>query len=322
MTEVLDPTLSVPIDFGDFVRQREQSFATRVEGGVPDYAFSWDWTIRRQLDAIGPLRWLAEAMCAGTVPVQRAMQEANAVAVGPDQFPQVHAMGVRCAETLGIGIPQLFIMQEPRVNAFTFATGEVDQIVVLTSGLLETCDSTELLTVIGHECGHIHNRHVVYNTLWEVLTNDLARGLLTQVLAKLGRSSLVISLIDMVFTVAVKGIFMRWHRCAEITCDRAGLICAGDVEASKRLHGKLAMGHIGQMEGFNSEAYKHQLKTFSKSAMKIMELFLSHPLGPVRAQAIEAFLDCETLHGWRPELRTAPARPRAEVDDEIAKLFL
>lgn len=317
-----DPTAGISIDFGRFVQGREADFAAHVVGGVPDYAFSLDWSIRRKLDMVAPLRKLAEAMTAGTVPVQRALFEANGVAVGPTQFPQVHDMGVRCAERLGIGVPQLFVIQEPRINAFTYATGTVDQIVVLTSGLIDAADPAELLTVIGHECGHIHNRHVVYNTLWEVLTNDIARGLLSSVLRRLARASVVGLLVEAAFSAAVSALFYRWHRCAELTCDRAGLICSGDVAAARRLPGKLSLGQVGDLEGFNADAYAKQLRSFSKSTLKLTELFLTHPLGPVRTQAIDAFLDCDVLHSWRPELRTPTQRTREEVDDQVGKLFL
>jgi Zn-dependent protease with chaperone function len=318
----VDPTLGIPLDFPGYATARAADFAEHVIDGVPDYAFSLDWKIRRNLDRLTPLRKLAEALTAGTVPVQRALFESKAVAVSPTQLPRVHAMGVQCAETLGIGVPQLFVMQNPLMNAFTFATGEVDQIVVLTSGLVEAIDDAELLTVIGHECGHIHNRHVVYNTLWEVLTNDLARGLLRTVLARLTRSSLVLALIDLAFRGATSMLFMRWHRCAEITCDRAGLLCSGDPDAARRLPGKLAMGHVGNLEGFSADAYADQMKTWRKSSLKWAELAHSHPLGPIRTRSVDAFLDCEVLHRWRPELQTPTARSKAEVDAEIEGIFL
>lgn len=320
--EAVDPTQGISLDFPTWSAAREADFATHMRDGVPDYAFSLDWTIRRRLDKIVPLRKLAEAITAGTVPVQRALFESKAVAVGPGQFPQIHEMGVRCAETLNIGIPQIFVVQNPVMNAFTFATGEVDQIIVMTSGLVEAVNEAELLAVIGHECGHIHNRHVIYNMVWEMLTNEVARGILLELLNKLTRSSLVLYLVELVFKGAAGLLFMRWHRCAEITCDRAGLICGGSPEASRVLPGKLAMGHIGDVEGFSADAYAQQMKTWRKSALRFMELANTHPLGPIRVQAIDSFLDCDVLHSWRPELKTLEARSIEAVDEEIEGVFL
>lgn len=318
----MDPTQGIDLDFAGYVDARQGDFATRVTGGVPSYAFSLDWSIRRQLDKVAPLRWLAEALAASVVPYQRALREAHAVAVGPRQFPQVHAMGVACAERLGVGIPQIFIMQNPITNGFTYATGEVDQVIVLTSGLVEATSEEQLFTVIGHECGHIHNRHVIYNTVWEVLTNGLARTMLHKMLRIIGRSSTVIAIIEMLFNAGVGLLLSRWHRCAEITCDRAGLICSGDKHASRTIHGVLAAGHLGDIEGFNIDAYAEQMKTHSKSAARAMELFNTHPLGPQRVQAVEAFFDCDVLPTWRPELRAEVLRPKDVVDADIEGMFL
>lgn len=317
-----NPTDALALDFDAFVASRQAERDQHHDGDVPDYAFAMDWSIRRKLDHVRPLRLLAQSIANSVVPMQRALYEMRGLAVGPSQLPHIHAMGVRCAETLGIGIPQIFVVQEHRLNAWTFATDDIDQIIVLTSGLVEALDAVELLTVIGHECGHIHNRHVVYNTLWEILTNTLARSLFAQVLRKLGPSVWVAALAQALMAGSLGLVFQRWHRCAEITCDRAALICSADLDAAKRIHAKLAMGHLGHVEGVNADVYAEQLKTFDASSLRLMELTMTHPLGPKRVQAIERFASCEVLHRWRPQLRIEPPLSKQTVDDEIATLFL
>lgn len=318
-----DPTARIPLDFERWVAGRERKQASHLVDGVPDYAFSLDLTIRRQLEAMGPLRAVASALNAGTVPIQRALHEVRGVAVSPRQLPQVHAMGVSCAERLGIGVPQIFIVQDPTLNGFTFATNDVDQLIVLTSGLVGALDPVELEFVIGHECGHIHNRHVVYNTLWELLTNVLARRILLGALATLGPAAWVAQLIAVAFTVSTTYVFGRWHRCAEITCDRAGLICCGDVDAAQRVNGRLHMGGLGHLDGFSNEEYRKQTQTYSKSWLRLMELLQSHPPGPKRAEALARYASSDVLAAWRPELRGAgPLVPQSEIDAEIEKLIL
>jgi Zn-dependent protease with chaperone function len=314
----MNPTDRIDLDFHTWLNRRERRLASHHQGGVPDYAFSLDWSLRQRLDSITPLRLLAEALNSGTVPVQRAMNQMSGVVVGPEQFPQVHAMGVACAERLGIGVPQLFVTQDPSPNAFTFATGHVDQIIVLTSGLLQTLNKAELFTVIGHECGHIHNRHVVYNTLWELLTNVVARKLLIAALSMMGPAGWLMSLVDALFQLGTTYVFGRWHRCAEITCDRAGLICAGDYAASLSLMGRIHMGAVGQIEGFNPDAYKRQTSNWEASLLRFQELFMSHPPGPKRTAAIESFASCEVLKAWRPEfVLRGPPLTRNALDREI-----
>lgn len=318
-----DPTAKLDLDFSRYVQARERKQAAHMAGGVPDYAFSLDWKIRRNLDRLAPLRALAQAINAGTVPVQQALFEVHGVAVGPKQFPELHAMGVDCAERLGIGVPRLFVLQDPTPNAFTFATGHVDQIVVVTGGLLDAMNWDEVRFVIGHECGHIHNRHVVYNTLWELLTNGVARPVLERVVNLMGPAGWFFKLLNAALTVSAWYALGRWHRCAEITCDRAGLICSGDVDAALSVNGKLHLGAAGELEGFNAEEYRKQAQTYNKSLVRLFELTMSHPPGPKRTEATELFSRCEVLAAWRPELDLeGPLHSREFVDAHIEKLII
>lgn len=315
-----NPTDTILLDMGIYIARREQELSLHMNQGIPDYAFALDLKLRRRLDMIKPLRYLVEALQSHFNHQGRAIYEANGIAVGPSQFPHLHQMGVRCAQILGIGIPQIFIVPNPAPNAWTMATGDVDQLIILTTGLLDACDEQELLTVIGHECGHIHNKHSVYNTLWQLLTNTAAQFLLINLLKRFGP---FVKLLETLISGATMLFMGRWSRCAEITCDRAGLICSGDLRASQHIHGKLRMGAVGKtLEGFNPEAYSQQLKTFQKSLFVLQELSQTHPLGPKRVRAIERFALCDTLHRWRPELVTQEVIRQDDLDQELSSLFL
>lgn len=317
MSEVVpfDPTGQIDLNFGRYLIEREVELSSHMIGRIPDYAFSMDYTIRRKMDAIGPLRAVGQALTAATVPYFRQLKLMDAVAVGPKQFPEVHTMGVECAHTLGLGIPQIFIFFDPRPNGWTYATNDVDQVIVLTSGLLEALNPLELKSVIGHECGHIHNQHMVYNTLWVHLTNPIAGAILMAALKTLSFG--FFRLLNFALGTSLKYIFGRWHRCAEFTCDRAGLICCGDLEAALQAEGKLALGHADSIKGFSAEEYAKQLEEIDKSPLRFLEVFHSHPLGPKRIEAMKLFAESEVLYGWRPEMQ-AGKEPTSKVDVDKA----
>src|SRR4029453_15465144 len=90
------------------------------------------------------------------------------------QFPRVHNLALRCSETLGISTPTLYIVNSPYLNAATYGTND-DSFIMVHSALIDHFTDDELLSVIGHECGHIHNSHVVYLTAMHSLPRMAAQ---------------------------------------------------------------------------------------------------------------------------------------------------
>src|ERR671939_1472888 len=92
----------------------------------------------------------------------RVIFTASAVKVTPKQCPDLHAKLQVACTTLGVDMPELFVQQNPIVNAFT---GGVERpVIVLYSQLIERLNDEEVLAVVAHEVGHIHSEHVLYLT--------------------------------------------------------------------------------------------------------------------------------------------------------------
>ncbi|MEQ1567429.1 MAG: M48 family metallopeptidase [Myxococcota bacterium] len=319
-----NPTRGVSLDFDGWLADRDRRIELHTVDGIPDYAFDLDWKIRRRLDAVPALRVFVQALLAGQSALRRAILEQDGVAVGPRQLPKYHAMAMACAERLGIPVPQVYIVNDHHTNAYTLALGESDPIVVLHSGLLTAMEDDEVKAVMGHECGHIHNQHSVYNVLWEMLANKALFQVVTKTLSWLGPPGWIAALLLQALSGGVKLLFQRWHRCAEITCDRAGLICADDMESAIRVDGKLALGHVGHVDGFDIDVFAEQMKIREQSWIAwLRELGRSHPPPALRAKAATLFLESDVLRTWRPELLAqGPGRPKAEIDAEVAKFIL
>lgn len=324
-----DPTREIEVDFGSWVTERERKLGRHLVGGVPDYAFSLDLKIRKQLEMVPLLRRFAAILLSGRSALRRALYELEGVSVGPRQLPEVHAMGIECAERLGIPVPQIYVLNTHSTNAFTLATGESDPIIVLHSGLMHAMSPEEIRAIIGHECGHIHNQHGVYNVVWELLANDVAFPLLIRALNLLGPPGWAAVLLLRALAGGTWLVLGRWHRCAEITCDRAGTICSDDPDAMARALGKLNLGAVGSVKGFDIDVFAEQMKIREKSKLAwISELFATHPPPALRAKAAKLFLEADLLRRWRAE--TLPGalqlegtgRPCADIDAEIAKFIL
>lgn len=313
----IDPTQNIKLDFSNYVSQRNSDIKKHLVGGVPDYAFSLDATLRSKLSSFSILHKIGQLLCATTVPYQRQIYLMGGVAVSPKQFPEIYELGESCAKTLGIGIPQIFIIMDPNPNAFTYATDDIDQIIVMTSGLVNACNLQELKFVIGHECGHIHNQHVIFNTIWQLTVNPLAIAILIAAGKLIPGVGLVIPQIAFVLEKSISYVFGKWHRCAEITCDRAGVICNGDTQASMTALGRLVTGGADLLKNFNPEEYAKQYQMTNQSLTRFNELSHSHPLGPKRVEALKLFSECETLFSWRSELQGERGkRSKGSVDAE------
>jgi Zn-dependent protease with chaperone function len=159
---------------------------------------------------------------------------ASAVKVTPKQCPDLHAKLQIACTTLGVDMPDLYIHQNPIVNAFT---GGVEKpIIVLHSALIERLNEEETLAVIAHEVGHIHAEHVLYLTAARLL----------EALANLSIARLIpgSEILKFIISAGIAGALLAWARRAELSCDRAGLLVVQDPHVIGRTMMKLAGGTL------------------------------------------------------------------------------
>lgn len=309
-----NPTATIDLNFAHYLAARKQVIAAHQVNGIPDYAFSLDQRLRQQLAAMPPVRAILKAVVAFVEPIYKQIMEMEAVAVGPNQYPEIHATTADCARALGIGLPRVFILSHSDPNAWTMATDDTTPSIVLTSALVQACEPLELKQIIGHECGHIHNLHGVYNTAVQLITNPAVKLILSQLAA----SGVSLGLLRLVYQGLMQGVvlfMMRWSRCAEITCDRTGLICCADLDAGMTSFTRLLTGGEQRLEGMNVKEYLKQISRVQATPVRLYELLQSHPITSKRIEALRLFAQCEVLHSWRPEMRSEqPARTKEDID--------
>ncbi|MGB8700146.1 MAG: M48 family metallopeptidase [Thermosynechococcaceae cyanobacterium] len=318
--DLSNPTQAVSLDFGAYLKQRQQELSIHLASGVPDYSFSLDRSLQKQISSIGPIRALTQTIVSFAVPIQKQIQQMQSIAVSPRQYPEIYAIGEECAHRLGIGIPQIFICSALEGYACTIATNDVTPMIILSSGIAESLELEELKFVIGHECGHIHNLHGVYNTAVELMTNALVRTFLAQFVA-----TGLPNLLDAAEKVIHGGIMLfllRWSRCAEITCDRAGLICCGDLNVANVALAKLIIGGGERLKNINIQEFINQVHTVQSTPVRLLELASTHPLLPRRMEALTLFAECDTFYAWRPELQVSEiSRSQFETDSQCERII-
>jgi Zn-dependent protease with chaperone function len=197
---------------------------------------------------------------------------ASSVRCSPDQFPDLYQALLDGCYILDLPtVPELYVSQTPLVNAMALGTSK--PFVVLNSGLVDLMDPEEIRWVIGHELGHVLSGHTVYNTMLYNLIL-LAQRLALVPFAWIGLKAVIWGLEE-------------WHRKAEMSCDRAGLLATQDVDAARRALMKLAGGrHLAELSSdeFHKQAQEYDaVPDMRDSLLKLLQLQgTTHPFAVVR----------------------------------------
>jgi Zn-dependent protease with chaperone function len=288
------------LDFEAFVaRKKSERTAAGAEASGHAYTYTFDRQSRVAFENTKPVALAVEASVRLFKQMGKHQLLGHAVKVSDRQFPRIYGITKHACDVLQIRMPQVFVVNQPTFNAGTLGTND-DSFVLVHSALLDHYSDEELLTVIGHECGHIHNSHVAYLTALHYLTY-MAGMFLPWILQPA--------------LVALR----TWSRRAEITCDRAGMLVSRDQHASERAITKLAVGSRKLYEEFNLDAFLEQHEEGSQGIGKYMEVFATHPWLPKRVLAMRVFGESQLY-------RTAIGGPAtgltmSEVDGRVAALL-
>ena len=305
-----NPTDDINLNFADYVRERSSRIGKHLQGGIPDYAFASDYVTRQKIAAIPGAFQLDKAITSQVVPRQRQMYNMSGLRVGPNQFPEIYQMVRDCSELLGIGIPTTFITAELGVlNAFALAIEDAEPMIVLNSSIVERMTPQELKAVIGHECGHVHNNHGIYNVLANLLINGIG--------ASIPGIREILALVSLPLRVAIQ----TWSRAAEVTCDRAGVLCCGEADSTISAQSKLLSGGLLSDHQINVDALLEQYDSLRSSPVRMLELLNTHPAGVRRILAAKEFINSQVFYDWHPELKEPDMHlySKDELDAHCAK---
>ncbi len=269
------PVKTHDFDFAGFIEAKKSGAWGRDER--VRYAYSADVAMLRSFSRIRPVELAAAAVVNTSKEMMRSQLLGTMIKVTPRQFPSIYKIAKHCADSLTVPTPTLYIKNHPVPNAYTYGTDE-ESFIVIHSGLVDHFDEKELQFVIGHETGHIQNKHVIYNTAIMIL----AQG-----------AGVFLSWIVQPALVALQA----WYRRAEITCDRAGLLCCQDVDAACRSFMKLATGSHKLYPEMNLEAYLEQFEEGQNSVGRLSEAFSTHPYLPKRIHALRVFGESALYRG-------------------------
>jgi len=286
------------LDFPAFVAKKNAERFGDAMKGEHDYSYSLDRKSRATVEKAQLIQFAVASTVRVFRQAWRGQLLGSAVKVSDRQFPRIQGITKDCAQQLGINVPQVYIINAPTLNAGTYGTEE-ESFVLIHSALVDHYTDEELRFVIGHECGHIHNRHVVYLTTLHYLR-------------------MLAATVPWIFYPAVIPL-NELSRRAEITCDRAGMLCSKNDQVAARALTKLVLGSRKLYEEFNLEAFLEQYEEGKESIGRYMEALATHPYLPKRVLAMRIFQGSELYRktaGVGTDGLTMP-----EVDDRVKALL-
>jgi len=208
---------------------------------------------------------------------------ADNVRVTPRMLPRLHRyLGWGC-RILDLEEPELYVRLDPIPNAYT--SGHTKPFIVLTSGFVELLSDEDLMVVIGHELGHIKAGHVLYGVLARNIANIVAAlGQATLGLGRLLGQGLVVALHD-------------WYRKAELTADRAGLLCVQDLAPCINVFMKMAGGGGRLWAEMDRDEFIRQIEAYDEAddsmLNRVYKVWLTamrtHPYAILRAKELRAW---------------------------------
>jgi Zn-dependent protease with chaperone function len=172
----------------------------------------------------------------------------NAVHLGPDQMPALHARVQALAQRIGMKrTPEAYVLQSGGVLNALATKFLGSNFIILYSDLIEACGENEHARdfIVAHELGHLHAGHLRWSWL-------LLPGL------------------------AMPFVGHAYSRAREYTCDRYGM--AASTDADRALDG-LCILAAGREQGprVNRRALVEQRRDLETAWMKFGSWLFTHP---------------------------------------------
>jgi heat shock protein HtpX len=98
----------------------------------------------------------------------------NAQPIEHNKNPELYHVVENLCITAGLPMPKIYIIPEIQPNAFATGRDAKHAVVVVTQGLLQRLDKSELQGVLAHEMSHIGNKDMLLSTVVAVLAGVIA----------------------------------------------------------------------------------------------------------------------------------------------------
>lgn len=217
--------------------------------------------------------------------------------IKPDDHPRLYNVVEEMKIASGLEkMPDVYIIDDPALNAFAIGRDPNRAAVAITSGLLQKLNRDELQGVIAHEISHVKNRDVLLMTMCSILLGTIvilawygSRFMIFGAMTGSRRSSsrgggqgnLIIMVVALVFMILApimaQLIYLAISRKREYLADASGALYTRYPEGLASALEKLGTS-TGQLKSANqATAPMYIVNPFRKKGMKASDLSSTHP---------------------------------------------
>ena len=292
-----NPLLDINTSFTYYLKARTRDFKSHMVGGALDYAFDADYSMRQKIHSLPGWNKLYKALITTDIPAKIKKLFHTTSVAGSLKFPEIYEATKKCAERLEMSVPTVYVKNESDGRQiYSISIEGYDPCIVITSDLETVCSPAELKLLIGCECGRIQNNHCIYNMAAPYLGLKKEEGFIPPDESQSENISR-----QMEYTLA------EWVRLADVTSDRAGIICCDEPEKFPELFASLKTKGIKDYYGrkgsiINLEKLVKNYETIHITPARNITIDPTSTLSMRRFYAGLEFLNCEILYNWRSDL--------------------
>jgi len=242
--------------------------------------------------------------------------------IGPDDHPRLYNVVEEMKIASGLEkMPNIYIIDDPALNAFATGRDPNRASIAITSGLLQKLNRDELQGVIGHEISHIKNRDVLLMAMCSVLLGTIVilawYGSRIMIFGSMtgsrrssssgggGQGQIIILIVALVFMILApifaQLIYFAISRKREYLADASSALYTRYPEGLASALEKLGAS-TGQLKSANkATAPMYIVNPFRRKGMKASDLSSTHPpiserIRILRAMAGASFNDYDQAY--------------------------
>jgi len=260
--------------------------------------------------------------------------------IGPQDHPRLYNVVEEMKIASGLEkMPDVYIIDDPAMNAFATGRSPEHASVAITSGLLEKLNRDELQGVIAHEMGHIKNRDIRLMLLASIMLGAIvilawyaSRVLLFSGMTGGGRRSssnnnsgggaqviiLIVGLVLMILApIFAQMIYFAVSRRREYLADASGALYTRYPEGLASALEKLQNNSTEVKKANKATAPMYISNPFHKKGMEVNSFFSTHPplserIRILRAMSGASYADYERSYEKVKGSRVVPASALAD----------